>query len=156
MICGFGDFDFLIGHWKVHHRQLRGGPARSRGWQEFAGRAEVHKILGGFGVLDENILFEPHGTYRSVFLRTFDTEANSWSIWWYDSRVPAHPWAPLTGKFEGGIGTFTGERVIEGAASLVRYVWTRTDDTPRCEQSVSANHGISWETNWIMEFRRAS
>lgn len=134
MICGFGDFDFLIGQWKVHHRQLRAGLAHRRGWQEFAGRTEVHKILGGFGVLDENILFEPHGTYRSRSLRTFDTEANSWTIWWHESRVPVHPWAPVTGKFEDGVGTFHARAASRGYidSSSVRV------DSPRRQAALRA------------------
>ncbi len=156
MTCGFSDFDFLIGQWRVHHRQLSTRMAHCQRWQEFTGRSEARKILGGFGIIDESIFFEPHGTYRSMSLRTFDTETNVWSIWWYDGRLPARLLPPVSGKFQDSIGVFLGERVIEGAPVCVRYVWTRHDDAPRCEQAFSANHGETWETTWVMEFRRAS
>lgn len=50
------DFDFIIGHWLVRHRRLE---ARLRGcteWYEFEGRSTTHKILGGFGNVEDNVL----------------------------------------------------------------------------------------------------
>ena len=39
---------------------------------------------------------------------------------------------------------------------LVRFQWSSLDpDRARWEQAFSADAGRSWETNWIMEFRRA-
>lgn len=37
----------------------------------------------------------------------------------------------------------------------VRFVWARLDaDHARREQAFSADHGASWEPNWIMHFSR--
>ncbi len=156
MTCGFSDFDFLIGQWKVRHRRLKQYLACQQGWWEFAGRTEARKILGGFGIMDENILFERRGTYRSISLRTFDTTTNSWSIWWYDSRIPARFSPPVTGKFDDGVGLFLGERMVEGTPAQVRYLWTPDDSTPRCELALSTNGGRTWETHWIMELCRVT
>ncbi len=154
MTCGFNDFDFLIGQWKVHHRQLKSHLPHTKTWHEFPGRSEVRKILGGFGVMDENIVFEPRGTYRAVWFRTFDTSANCWSIWWYDGRTPARLAPPVTGKFEDHIGTFFGTCTIDATPVEIRYTWTRQDQAPRCEQALSVNHGRTWETHWIMDLHR--
>lgn len=156
MTCGFSDFDFLIGQWKVHHRQLRRCLSHCESWQEFLGWSDARKILGGFGVMDENILFEPRGTYRSMFLRTFNTEANCWSIWWYDGRTPNRLDPPVIGKFGDGIGVFLGNGTAEATSALVRYVWTRHVIVPRCEQAISMNNGLTWKTHWTMEFHRGS
>lgn len=154
MSCGFSDFDFILGQWRVRHRQLKRPLAHCTSWQEFVGRSEARKILGGFGVMDENVLFEPRGTYRCASLRTFDVAADCWSVWWYDGRTPARLEPPVIGKFDDDIGVFLGECTIEGAPARVRYLWNRQDDAPRCEQAFSLNNGQTWETNWTMEFRR--
>jgi hypothetical protein len=37
----------------------------------------------------------------------------------------------------------------------VRFLWSRTAaPSPRWEQAFSADGGVSWETNWIMDFTR--
>ena len=156
MTCGFNDFDFLIGEWKVHHRQLKSHLPPCKAWHEFTGRSEARKILGGFGVMDENIVFEPRGTYRSAWLCTFDTTANCWSIWWYDGRSPTQLAPPAIGKFDDHVGTFVGPSIIDGTPVDIRYTWTLQDNGPRCEQALSINRGRTWEVHWIMDFRKIS
>ncbi len=156
MTCGFNDFDFLIGQWKVHHRQLRSRPARCTAWQEFVGHSEARKILGGFGTLDESILFAPRGTYRVASLSTFDTVSDRWHIWWYDGRTPGHIHPPLVGKFVRGIGIFYGSGWIDDVSTDLRYLWDLRDDSPRWERAHVTANGNQWETDWIMEFHRAS
>lgn len=153
--CGFGDFDFLVGLWKVHHRQRKRILSHCTGWDAYLGRTETRKILGGFGVMDENVLFEPRGTYRAMSLRTFDIAANVWSIWWYDGRVPAQLEDPLQGRFDGDVGVFIGDCAIDDAPTTVRHLWTAHEDSPRFERAFSMNNGQTWETNWIMEFHRS-
>lgn len=37
----------------------------------------------------------------------------------------------------------------------VRYVWSQiTANSAHWEQALSADGGATWQTNWIMEFRR--
>lgn len=152
--CGFSDFDFLLGSWRVRHRQLRRLLSHSNNWHDFVGRSEVCKILGGFGLMEEHIVFEPHGTYRAMSLLTFDIASNRWSIWRYDGRLPTRLEPALQGIFDGEVGVFFGTSVLEGDPVEVRHVWTMHDSAPHFERAVSTNNGRTWETDWTMEFRR--
>ncbi len=62
---------------------------------------------------------------------------------------------PVTGSFRNGIGTFIAKDTLDGRPILVRFLWLNTQTaTPRWEQAMSADDGISWETNWTMDFSR--
>ena len=42
-----------------------------------------------------------------------------------------------------------------GKPIRVRFTWSNTNSaTPRWEQAFSSDGGKTWETNWIMDFRR--
>jgi hypothetical protein len=153
MTHAFNDFDFLIGQWKVRYRQFKHRLLHCRTCEEFTGRSEARKILGGFGLMEEHILFDPHGSYRSMSVFLFDVATKSWRVWWYDGRMPAHRDA-LSGRFEDGTGVFVGDGNLDGTSTRVRYVWTGKDDAPRCEHAVSMNAGDIWETMWVMDFSR--
>ena len=46
-------------------------------------------------------------------------------------------------------------RRTNGKPMRVRYVWSRiTASSAHWEQAQSADAGTTWQTNWIMEFRR--
>lgn len=91
-ISGVHDFDFFVGHWRVHHRRLKERLASNHEWVEFNGTTMTQTFMGGFGNIDDNVLEFPAGTYRAVTLRSFDAKSNQWSIWWLDSRSPQGPW----------------------------------------------------------------
>jgi len=152
---GRGDFDFLIGRWRVRHRRLR---TRLRGdtrWEEFAGTCTSWPILAGLGTVDDNLIALPAGAYRAATLRQFDPAARRWSIWWIDARRPGIE-PPVHGGFADGIGTFLGDDVLDGRAIRVRFVWSDiAASTARWEQAFSADGGATWETNWQMAFTRA-
>src|SRR4030095_2076369 len=71
-VPGLHDFDFLVGHWQVRHRRLKERLANSHEWIEFEGTSVVQKIMGGYGLVDDNVLDFPPGAYRAVGLRAFD------------------------------------------------------------------------------------
>jgi len=72
-------------------------------------------------------------------------------------------------KILGGLGN-TDDNILDmpeesyRAASLRTFdsgsglwtIWWFDSRTPRWEQAFSANGGKAWETNWIMDFTRAS
>jgi hypothetical protein len=63
--------------------------------------------------------------------------------------------APMSGRFEDGVGTFFGKDLFEGRPIDVRFIWSEvTSSTCKWEQAFSRDHGASWETNWIMHFSR--
>jgi hypothetical protein len=152
------DFDFIIGHWTVHHRRLKQRLAGCTEWQESSGTSSTRKILGGFGNLEDNLLALPGGSYRAAALRSFDPTSGKWSIWWLDGRRPHGLDVPVIGRFIDGVGLFFADDELDGRPIRVRFTWSPTtaSGTPRWEQAFSADAGQTWETNWTMDFCRDS
>jgi hypothetical protein len=152
--AGLHDFDFLVGHWRVHHRRLKERLANSLEWVEFEGTSALRKIMGGYGNIDDNVLEFPGGAYRAAGLRSFDASSGQWSIWWLDGRTPLGPLEPpVKGGFRDGIGTFLADDTFNGKPIRVRFEWSGiTSTTCHWEQAFSSDDGVTWETNWIMDF----
>jgi len=149
------DFDFVIGDWNVTHRRLKERLAGCDEWVEFGGAMSTHRILGGFGNLEDNVLHFPEGDVRAVALRSYDREAGTWSIWWLDGRFPGRLDVPVVGRFEDGVGTFHAHDTFGDIPITVRFTWRRIDaDTLHWNQAFSPDDGRTWETNWTMDFRR--
>ena len=149
------DFDFLIGSWRVQHRKLKHRLAHSSEWDIFSGTCEARAVLGGQGDVDDNVLKDPTGTYRALTLRAFDTQTRKWSIWWVDSRHPYPLDPPVVGAFRDGVGTFFSNDTFNKKPIVVRYIWSDiTANSAKWQQAFSDDGGKTWETNWVMEFRR--
>jgi hypothetical protein len=153
--AGGQDFSFLIGDWRVHHRFVRMKDG-TREWLDVEGTASCREIMGGRANVEEHTIDAPGGSYRAVGLRSYDSKAAQWSIWWLDGRAPHDLDPPMQGRFENGVGTFLGEATIGGRPMRVRFVWSQiTPTTARWEQAYSTDAGRTWDTNWIMEWSRA-
>lgn len=151
----YRDFDFEIGDWRVAHRRLKARLSNSSEWEGFAGTSSMHTILGGHGNVEDNVIDLPGGSYRAIALRSFDPAKRTWAIWWLDARAPHSLDVPVIGSFEGGVGTFYADDTLTGQAIRVRFLWLDTQgDAPRWEQAFSPDGGLTWETNWTMQFRR--
>lgn len=151
------DFDFFHGHWQVSHRRLKQRLAGCTEWDGFAGRSQCQPLLGGAGNVDDNELELPAGRYRAATLRSFDPASGEWAIWWLDARHPHQLDVPMKGRFIDGVGRFFADDVFEGRAIRVRFLWTMpAPDAPRWEQAFSSDGGQTWETNWVMDFRRVA
>lgn len=151
------DFDFIIGTWRVMHRRLKSRLTQCTEWIEFEGLSSTNKVLGGFGNLEDNKLFFPEGEVRAVALRSFDPLSKTWSIWWLDGRSPKNLDKPVVGGFANGRGTFYTDDQLNGSPIKVRFIWvSRDQNNARWEQAFSADAGATWETNWTMDFIRAS
>jgi hypothetical protein len=150
------DFDFFVGEWVVAHKRLKARLVGSTEWETFNGLCTMHKILGGYGNVDDNVLELPAGTYRAATLRSFDAKSRTWSIWWLDRRAPGALDVPVVGSFVDGVGTFLANDTLNGQPIVVRFRWTVPEaDQPRWEQAFSPDGGNTWEVNWVMDFRRA-
>lgn len=150
------DFDFEIGSWRVKHRRLKERLSNCEEWEEFDGTANMRTLLGGNGNVEDNVLEFPSGTYRAIALRSYDPARKSWAIWWLSSSDPHALDVPVIGRFENGVGSFYANDVLHGTPIQVRFLWLRTNTkTPRWEQAMSKDDGISWETNWAMDFEPA-
>mgnify|MGYP003482885816 FL=1 len=148
-----GDFDFIIGDWRVLHRRLKARFAACDDWSEFEGLSSTVKTLGGFGNLEDNLLYFPDGDFRAIAVRAYCTASQSWSIWWLDGRNPTALDVPVRGSFTNNVGLFFADDVLNGEAIKVRFTWTAAPGAhPRWEQAFSRDAGASWETNWTMEF----
>jgi hypothetical protein len=74
---------------------------------------------------------------------------------WNANRQDSFFGVPTMGAFTRGRGEFFSQELFEKKSIFVRFVWTPGSlDTCRWEQAFSADGGKTWETNWIMEFRR--
>lgn len=152
---GRSGFDFLVGHWTVRHRRLKERLAGCTEWDEFPGTCSLRPLLDGQANVDDNVLKMPWGTYRAASIRAYDPATRQWSIWWLDSRYPRDLGTPVVGAFKDGIGTFFADDTLNGQPIRVRFLWTDiTAAGARWQQAFSNDGGATWETNWIMEFKR--
>lgn len=152
-----GDWAWLEGNWKVEHRRLRRRLVRDNHWDRFAGTSAVWMTLGGLGTIDDNILHLPGGDYRAVGIRAYDPASDRWSIWWLDGRNPTRIDPPVTGRFHGDSGTFSGSDLFEGRPIDVRFRWRGIRSSrPHWQQSFSPDDGASWEMNWENFFTRTA
>lgn len=150
-------FDFLVGRWNVSHRRLKQRLAHSTDWETFDGTCDSQPMLAGQANVDDNTLHAPAGDFRAATVRLFDPATNAWAIWWFDSRRPHQLDPPLVGAFADGTGTFYSDDTFENRPIRVRFIWTHaTPDAAHWEQAFSDDAGKTWETNWVMEFRRAT
>jgi hypothetical protein len=153
---GRGDFDFLIGEWRIHNRRLRERLKGSTAWEEFEGASVVRKILGGLGNFDEITMERSSGPVQGITLRLYDPIAQQWSLYWASSLHGILE-TPMIGSFENGRGEFFAQEVFEGKRVFSRFIWSNITATScQWEQALSADGGKTWETNWIMEFVRSN
>jgi hypothetical protein len=150
------DFDFFVGRWAVQHRRLKHRLAHSDEWETFSGTCETRIILDGQANLDDNVIELPEGAYRAATLRSFDPSTQTWSIWWLDARRPHQLDPPVVGSFTNGAGTFYANDVWNGRPIRVRFQWSDiAENSARWQQAFSDDAGKSWETNWLMDFKRS-
>ncbi len=151
---GRGDFDFLIGHWNVHHRRLRELLSGSTSWQEFEGTTVDRSMLAGLGNIGEAILYRDATPFEAMSLRLFDPQSKQWSVYFTNSIYGTLS-TPMVGGFRDGRGEFYAQETLEGKAIVSRLIWSDITATScRWEQAFSADGGHTWETNWIMELTR--
>ena len=151
---GRDDFDFLIGTWKVHHRTLKQRLKGSTEWIEFEGDMINRKILNGLGNLDENIIYRETGLIHAIALRLFNPESREWSIYWSTDLTGTLD-VSVIGGFMNGRGEFYSQEAFQGQHVYNRFIWSKiTPNACQWEQAFSIDGGKTWETNWIMEFKR--
>lgn len=147
------DFEFLFGHWAVRHRKLKNRGVGADDWDEFEGTSFTEPRMGGVCNVEEHDWTERG--WRGVAVRTLDLNTGDWSIYWIsdaDGRLSP----PVVGRFHDGGCRLEGSDTDGGRPILARYEWSLIDtDTPRWTQHFSYDDGATWETNWVMDFRRA-
>lgn len=158
---GQHDFDFLTGDWIVLNQRLKQRFVGSNDWESFTARQTNQPLPAGIGNYDDFIASDWRPDFVGMSLRVFNPVTQLWSIYWLDNQsgglnAQGQLNPPVVGKFAAGIGTFTGDDVIEGRQVKVRYVWSNISaNTAHWEQAMSLDGGKSWEVNWKMAMTRA-
>ena len=147
LVAQRGDFDFLVGRWRVTHRRLRDRLVGSDEWDEFDADFEAWSHLDGALSLDE-FQFPTLG-YSACSIRLLDADTGQWVIYWTTSQNGSLD-TPVRGGWSGDRGEFYARDELGGQPVEVRYLWQR-GATPRWEQAFRTDT-IPWETNWTMTF----
>lgn len=157
------DFDFLVGTWRSTQRRLTKRLQGSHEWETFVATSQVQQLPGGVINFDTLVAEDWRPGWVGMSLRVFNPVTNLWSIHWVTndgSAIDAATGqleAAVVGRFQGDEGLFEASSMFEGQPIRVRFRWLRDDpDRPSWQQAFSADGGLSWETNWIMEFERLS
>lgn len=151
------DFDFHVGGWTIHNKALKTRLKNSDEWFEFESTCETHKILNGFGNVNQ-YRFEKNAMPfdEGLVLRLFNPQTRLWTINWADSKSVALD-VPVVGSFEGKVGTFFSHDSFEDAPIIVRAVYDATEPNAVVwSQAFSPDKGKTFETNWVMTARRQS
>lgn len=149
------DFDFLIGTWKIKNRVLDGWGKGSTTWYEYDATAIERPIWGGAGNVEEWDGVSPKRHVQGLAVRIYDATAGHWNIYWADRSLGTVLPSPVVGTFKDGRGEFFSDESFNGRPARWRIIWTRlSKDSLRWEQAISFDGGTTWETNWIMNFRR--
>ena len=144
-------FDFNHGDWIVTNRCLKARGAGADDWNVFEVRQRSALWLDGMCSLDEC----QFPGFKGMTFRLYSPERDEWTIWWITDRDGVMQ-PPVTGRFEGTRGTFRGQDMDGDRPVQVMFDWQADDpDAPRWSQAFSYDGGKTWETNWIMEFRRS-
>ena len=147
------DFDFLVGHWRVHNRRLATRLRGAHDWREFPATHWLEQRLGGMANVDQ--MDFPTEGFSGMTVRAFDLAQRRWAIHWISSTSGVL-YPPVFGGFEtsSDTGAFLGRDVDDGRDVHVCFLWQRLGrDAARWEQAFSLD-GRSWETNWVMQFTR--
>lgn len=146
-----GDFEFLAGHWKISHHQMKPG---TKQWIDFKGEATCWTVLDGVGSIEE--LRFPDRNVVGMGLRLLDVEKKVWSDFWVGARSGVLTTPGMLGSFENGAGIFEADDTDDGKPIRVKGVWDRITPTScRWWQAVSWDTGKTWEENWFMDWQRA-
>lgn len=147
-----GDFDFLVGRWRVHNRKLRHRLVGSDAWDDIHADYEAWTHLDGVVSVDEFRFLETGTSASSI--RTLDRAHQRWSIYWV-TNTDGVLGAPVSGGWRGATGEFYGHDLADGQHVTVRFLWSRHgSDAARWEQAFQLRGRSTWETNWVMDFQR--
>ncbi len=145
-----GEFDFLIGDWKIKNRRLK-GPNQ---WDEFEGESTCWSVLNGVGSIEE--LRIPARNFFGMGLRLLDRETGTWSDYWIPSKNAVLSGPGQQGGFKDGVGTFISDDMDGNAPVKVKGVWDQiTPQSCRWYQAISRDDGKTWEDQWIMHWTRS-
>ena len=142
-------FDFWIGEWNVQNRHMQPDGSWIDGTRT---RARITPVCRGNAILEEWA-----GPFRGSFmngfsLRSWNPAQEHWDLVLLWTANGIGSFGRLSGRFRHGRGEF-----LSGSQGPNRTRYTFSDglpDTVRWDSSTSADAGVHWKTDWIMEFTR--
>lgn len=147
------DFDFNFGEWKTHISRLLHPLRNSSEWTEYDGTSKVRKVWQGRASLFELEADGPAGHIEGVGLRLYNPASHQWSLNWANSDGIMT--TPMVGSFKGIEGMFFDQEKFGARSIYVRNGFSKiAPDSSSFEQAFSDDGGKTWETNWVMTFRR--
>jgi hypothetical protein len=151
---GQHDFDFNIGTWKTHIRQLVHPLTGSSDWVELNGTVHVRKVWDGRAQLEEIEADGSTGHFEGLTLFLYHPQAHQWAQYFVDSgSVVIGP--GQVGDFRNGRGELFDQEQVNGRTVLSRFVWSDiTPDAHHVEVSYSDDGGKTWEPNFIANLTR--
>ena len=145
-------FDFWIGEWSVHNRDLQPDGTYSHGDDT---RARITPVIDGQAILEE-WAGPLRGRFMNGFsLRAFDPAAERWSLLLFWTTDGNAGFGRLDGGFRHGRGEFLSSYPSGGGTVTQRYTFSDAlANTVRWDSATSRDEGQTWHTDWIMEFTR--
>lgn len=143
------DFDFFEGKWKLQNKRLKTRLNKCTEWSEYQATNTDKKILNGIGHTNNNVAIVDGKSLEGVALTLFNPKTRLWSIYWASNRngMLDHD-NPVVGSFEGNIGSFYCQEIINGKSIIVLARWDKTNpDKAVWSQAFSEDQGKTWEWN---------
>jgi hypothetical protein len=147
------DFDFALGTFHTRIKRLQNPLTGSTTWVGYQGTKADVPILGG-NVSLETIEADGPSHLELMTLRLYNPAGHQWSLN-FSSSDSGEMSTPAIGEFRHGIGTFTDQEDYNGRTILVRQLWSNiTASSYHFEQAFSADHGKTWEPNFVADLTR--
>lgn len=145
-------FDFLVGTWAVRSRRLREPLAAVEEWYVTDAAARATTLQNGAISVDE--MWFPEEGFAGSSIRLYDAAEDAWTIYWVNSRS-GRLQAPVVGRWSDSTFTADGSDVYNSVSIIARYRWhSISGNTATWEQAFSTDGRLTWQTNWVMEWRR--
>jgi len=141
-------FDFWLGEWSVLNRHL----APDGSWVDGdVTRARITPACGGRAVVEEWVGPFRGAVMNGFSLRAFDPTTERWSLVLFWTTDGDATFGRLAGRFRHGRGEF----FAGGGGARTRYTFSDAlPETVRWDSATTADGGVTWKTDWIMEFTR--
>lgn len=149
---GSRDFDFLIGHHRVHNVRFAGRLEDSARWETFEANCFTTPLLRSLGHIGETLV-NGRQDQAATTLYLYDSRADRWNLY-RSSSAEGLLQAPLAGAFRNGVGLFEGWEQRGPRTRRTRLTWSEISTAgARCEQAYS-DDGERWQPYWIMRLTR--
>lgn len=149
------DFDFWAGEWTVQNRHLGANGVWNDGTQT---RARITPVLDGAALLEEWAGTFGNGFMNGFSLRSYDPAQKLWTIILFWTTDGNSSFGKMQGTFRHGRGEFLSPlNPTPGQGNVTRYTFSDgLAQSVRWDQANSLDGGLTWKTDWIMEFTRTA